>query len=476
MISSERRIKSPESRMQGDFHFDAALIAGGRSTRFGSDKAFLDWKGKPLFAQQLRKLAALGPDRLWLSTNAEQPFPEILEGVVRVFDEAPDLGPAGGLKAVLERSTADFVLVLGVDLPRMEGAFLESLLAERGGIVPRSSRYWEPLVAVYPREPMRALIEGTLAAGNRKLQGMLDEAKELGLIRELPVTEGTSRFFANLNTPDDLLVLEQGLGDESLQLQRFRTGSGFSRETDRVAAEEPLEIRVNGTSVAVTMRTPGHDDELATGFLFSESLLTSAEEILEIAHCPDVDPEGVGNTLDVRLAGEPDLSGLTRHVFTSSSCGVCGKATIASVFQQFPAVESSLVPSAGLLLDLPGKLRAAQETFERTGGLHASALFNEAGGLLLLREDVGRHNALDKVIGHALRNHIPLDRVILLVSGRISFELMQKALSARIPVVAGISAPSSLAVKLARESGQTLVGFLREKGFNVYAGDVSATE
>jgi FdhD protein len=462
--------------MPKEFHFDAALIAGGRSTRFGSDKAFLDWKGKPLFAEQLRKLAALGPDRLWLSTNAEQPFPEILEGVERVLDDSPDLGPIGGLKAVLEKSEVDFVLVLGVDLPMMEGGFLESLLAEKCGVVPRSSRFWEPLAAVYPREDMRKLIDRSIASGNRKLQVIMNEAKELGFIRELPVTGRTSRFFANLNTPDDLLVLEQGLCDEALQLQRFRTGSGFSEETDRVAAEEPLEIRVNGSSVAVTMRTPGHDDELATGFLYTESLITSADEILEIAHCPDVDPEGVGNTLDVRLAGEPDLSGLTRHVFTSSSCGVCGKATIESVFQQFPAIESTILPSSGLLLDLPGKLRAAQETFERTGGLHASALFSAAGELLLLREDVGRHNALDKVIGHALMNRIRLDEVILLVSGRISFELMQKALSARIPVVAGISAPSSLAVKLARESGQTLVGFLREKGFNVYAGNVLAAD
>jgi FdhD protein len=456
--------------MMPPLHFDAALLAGGRSTRFMADKAFLDWRGRPLYVAQLRKLAALQPDRLWLSTNADQAFPDILAGVKRIIDDEPDLGPLGGLRAVLRRSEAPFVLVLAVDLPLMETAFLESLLRSEKGIVGKSDRGWEPLAAVYPRETMLALIESSLAAGRRRLQDLLDEAHALGLVEALPLTDRTTRFFANLNSPADLAALGQGQCDEAVILRRFRVDGGYREETDRVASEEPLEMRVNGTSVAVTMRTPGHDDELATGFLFTESLIREAEEIAEIVHCPDVDPGGIGNTLDVRLLTEPDLASLTRHVFTSSSCGVCGKATIESVFQNFPPVEGARIPAAELLLGLSAKLREAQETFDRTGGLHASALFDEEGNLLLLREDVGRHNALDKVIGHALRNGIPLSRVILLVSGRISFELMQKALAARIPVVAGISAPSSLAVKLARESGQVLVGFLREKGFNLYSG------
>ena len=459
--------------MPSPFHFDAALIAGGRSTRLASDKAFLDWRGRPLYVAQLRKLAALQPDRLWLSTNADQAFPEVLEGVERLVDDEPDLGPVGGLKAILQRSEAVFVLVLAVDLPLMETAFLESLLATRQGIAAKSDRGWEPLAALYPREAMLALLTTSLASGQRKLQVILDDAHAQGLITPLSLTDRTACYFANLNTPEDLMTLEQGQCDEAILLRRFRTDKGFEETIDRVASEEPLEIRVNGTSVAVTMRTPGHDDELATGFLFTESVIAGAAEIAEIVHCPDVDPEGIGNTLDVHLLADPDLTSLTRHVFTSSSCGVCGKATIESVFQHFPPVASSVVPSADLLLSLPIKLREAQETFDRTGGLHASALFSTSGELLLLREDVGRHNALDKVIGHALRHDISLSEVILLVSGRISFELMQKSLAARIPVVAGISAPSSLAVKLARESGQTLVGFLREKGFNVYTGDIS---
>lgn len=455
--------------------FDAVLLAGGRSTRFGSDKAFLNWRGRPLYVTQLRKLAALQPDRLWLSCHAEQAFPEVLAGVERVVDDEPDLGPLGGLRAVLRRSDAPFVLVLAVDLPQMETTFLESLLRQGKGVAGRSERGWEPLAALYPREAMLALIESSLAAGRRRLQDLLDEAEALGHIEPCLLTDRTLSCFANLNSPDDLLTLEQGQCDEAIVLHRFRSGSGFREETDRVASEEPLEIRVNGTSVAVTMRTPGHDEELATGFLFTENLIAGAEEIVEIVRCSEVDPEGVGNTLDVRLTTTPDLAHLTRHVFTSSSCGVCGKATIASVFQHFPPVSGAPVPAAGWLLALPAKLREAQETFARTGGLHASALFDEEGNMLLLREDVGRHNALDKVIGHALRNGLSLHEVILLASGRISFELMQKALAARIPVVAGISAPSALAVKLARESGQVLVGFLREKGFNLYAGDAPAS-
>ena len=456
--------------MPAKIRFDAALLAGGRSSRLGRDKAFLDWRGQPLYVTQLRKLASLGPERLWLSTRPEQPFPEVLEGVGRVIDAVPDLGPLGGLQSILAASEADFLLVLAVDLPRMESDFLARLVANGAGAVPRTERGWEPLAALYPRAEFLGLVEEFLGAGKRRLQDLLDEAAARGWIRAVPVEGADSALFANLNTADDLAALEQGAHDEAVAIARYRTESGFVRTLDRVAAEEPLAIRVNGTSVAVTMRTPGHDDELAIGFLLTEGVIHAADEIAEIAHCPDVDPEGVGNTLDVRLRGETDLSRLTRHVFTSSSCGVCGKATIESVFGNFPPVPLHEAPDPALLLSLSAKLRAAQETFDRTGGLHASALFDRAGNLLLLREDVGRHNALDKVIGHALKHDLPMDEAILLVSGRISFELMQKALAARIPVVAGISAPSSLAVKLAKDSGQTLVGFLRERGFNVYAG------
>lgn len=253
---------------------------------------------------------------------------------------------------------------------------------------------------------------------------------------------------------------------------RIVADGGLGEEADVLAVEEPLEIRVEGQSVAVVMRTPGHDEELVAGFLRTEGVVNDANDVFEISPCPAAEGAGEGNVMEV-LVRNPDeelLKKLTRHVFSASSCGICGKATIESVFVSFPQIDSSLKVSADVLLSLPDKLRNAQANFEKTGGLHASALFDANGELLLLREDVGRHNALDKVIGAALLGRqLPLADRILLVSGRVSFELMQKALAGGIAIIAGISAPSSLAVEFAEESGQTLVGFLRPGGFNVYA-------
>ena len=257
-----------------------------------------------------------------------------------------------------------------------------------------------------------------------------------------------------------------------VNIQRLKLGQAKADAEDEVAVEEPMEIRVEGRSVAITMRTPGHDEDLAAGFLLSEGVIHKAADLFEISVCPS-NAEGVskGNVVDVLLTGvEFHWESLTRHVFASSSCGLCGKATVDAVFQQFPAVTADWAVPASVIASLPEKLRAAQATFQQTGGLHASALFDREGNLLVLREDVGRHNALDKILGHALREGwLPLSQCVLLVSGRVSFELMQKALSGGIPVIAAISAPSSLAVQFAQESGQTLVGFLRGERMNVYA-------
>ncbi len=449
--------------------FDAILLAGGKSTRFGSDKAFADWRGTPLWERQVEKLRLLGPEQIWISANESQEFEETASNCRVVRDEESELGPAGGLLSVLRRCEADRVLVLGVDLPLMSGEFLASLL-ESGIVAPKSRNFWEPLAAVYPARELRTVIEQALSNGERKLQRILDVMHTSGWIESRPVEDSERLLFTNLNSANDLTAIDPNRFDDEIRLERFRIEKGFADDTDFVAAEEPLEIRVNGQSVAVMMRTPGHDEELATGFLYTESVIESAGGIESITHLEDLDRESAGNTLEVALEGEADLSELTRHVFTSSSCGVCGKATIDSVFQQFPPVEPGEPFSTELILALPDRLRAAQKTFDRTGGLHASGLFSRDGELLVLREDVGRHNALDKVIGYGLRSKLDFSNVVLLVSGRISFELMQKSLSVGIPVLAGISAPSSLAVKLARESGQTLVGFLRGNGFNLYSG------
>ncbi len=249
---------------------------------------------------------------------------------------------------------------------------------------------------------------------------------------------------------------------------------------DALAIEEPLEIRVGGTSVAVVMRTPGHDRELAAGFLVTEGLLRRRDDVLDMVYCTtdaeNRDDAARENILDVLLApgAAVDLAKLTRHVFTSSSCGICSKATIEAVRAQFPAIARPLAPSRAVLAALPAKLRAAQAGFAVTGGLHAAGLFACDGTLEAVREDVGRHNALDKLIGRAfLAEQLPLADHIVLMSGRVSFELMQKALAAGVPCVAAISAPTTAAVEFARASGQTLVGFLRGDTMNVYAGTLA---
>ena len=238
---------------------------------------------------------------------------------------------------------------------------------------------------------------------------------------------------------------------------------------DHVAVEEPLEIRLGGQSVAVTMRTPGRDIELAVGFLIGEGVV-GPEGVASAAECRA--ESGDGGVVDVVLRpGVEPSSGWQRNFYATSSCGVCGKASIDAVrVAAGPVGEGPRVDPA-VLHDLPDRLRDAQRVFDRTGGLHAAGLFDPDGTLVVLREDVGRHNAVDKVVGRAaLDGHLPLRESVLLVSGRASFEIVQKAVVAGIAFVAAVSAPSSLAVRLARECNATLVGFLRPGGFNVYAG------
>lgn len=259
----------------------------------------------------------------------------------------------------------------------------------------------------------------------------------------------------------------------SVNLTRLTGAAEAEQCDDALAVEEPLEIRVGGQSVAVVMRTPGHDRELAAGFLVTEGIVRRREDVLDLVYCRGGGGAPEENIIDVLLAAgaKVDLARLTRHVFTSSSCGICSKATIEAVRAQFPPITVPLAPSRAVLEALPEMLRGVQAAFEATGGLHASALFDAKGGLIVVREDVGRHNALDQVVGHAFfAECLPLAEHILLVSGRVSFEIMQKALAAGIPCVAAISAPTSAAVEFARASGQALVGFLRGARMNVYAG------
>ncbi len=259
------------------------------------------------------------------------------------------------------------------------------------------------------------------------------------------------------------------------KIRTVRNGRIGTGRADRVAVEEPLEIRVEGRGIAVVMRTPGDDADLVSGFLLTESVARSADDIFEITSCRAADGRSKeGNVVDVLLRNPDrvDFQALTRHVFSASSCGLCGKTSIESVHQSFPPLRAGFRIAPRILHELPAALSAAQAAFRETGGLHAAALFDAEGKLLVAREDVGRHNAVDKVLGHALRHGwLPLDRHILFVSGRTSFEIVQKALGARIPIIAGISAPSSLAVQFARANRQALAGFVRGDRFNIYAGN-----
>ncbi|MFF3377653.1 formate dehydrogenase accessory sulfurtransferase FdhD [Streptomyces sp. NPDC002680] len=268
---------------------------------------------------------------------------------------------------------------------------------------------------------------------------------------------------------------------ERRKVIRIRDGA-VSARPDTLVAEEPMEIRLNGKPIAITMRTPGDDFALAAGFLVSEGVLAEGRELQNIVYCAGATEDGSNtyNVVDVRTAPDvvlPDIT-LERNVYTTSSCGLCGKASLDAVrtTARWPIDDGAGAPpvrlAPELLASLPDRLRASQRVFDRTGGLHAAALFTEQGELLDIREDVGRHNAVDKLVGRALQNGaLPLSRTILLVSGRASFELAQKAVMAGIPVLAAVSAPSSLAVDLAAESGLTLVGFLRGSNMNVYAGE-----
>jgi FdhD protein len=270
----------------------------------------------------------------------------------------------------------------------------------------------------------------------------------------------------------------------SIPINSVEMGKGNKIKTDYVATEEPLEVRVVAWeegdrlvshSVSVTMRTPGNDFELAAGFLFNEGVVRNSQTVDSITYCTDPEEPQNYNIVNVNLkAGIPfDAERLSRHVYTTSSCGICGKASLELVrfaCPNRPAGNFKLSPE--VLISLPEKLRKAQTLFSRTGGLHAAGLFDPEGNLVLLREDVGRHNALDKLVGALLlQRKLPASNMIALVSGRASFELAQKAIMAGIPALISVGAPSSLAVDLAKEYETTLIGFLRDSRFNVYSGE-----
>jgi FdhD protein len=253
---------------------------------------------------------------------------------------------------------------------------------------------------------------------------------------------------------------------------RRKPNGDYECVTDDVTIEEPLEIRIGQDPLAITMRTPGNDEELAAGFLLAEGIVRAHADLREIVRCTL--PASLGNVLNVTLSATAKFTPAAAHRFgtISTSCGLCGKTSIEFIRQQFAPIDFSprIQIEAAKLLELPERLRVAQGNFARTGGIHAAAIFDLDGNLVVLREDIGRHNAVDKAIGRAfLDDLLPLKNHIMIVSGRSSLEIVQKALAAGIPIVAAVSAPSTLAVNFARESNQTLIGFLRPPTFNIYA-------
>jgi FdhD protein len=285
-----------------------------------------------------------------------------------------------------------------------------------------------------------------------------------------------TRYAASVTGPVDLPAeararaetLEEGL----TRRERRELPRGTTSSMDALAVEAPLEIRIGGVPIAILMRTPGADVDLAWGFLRSEGIVSSRDQVLRVRHCDQVDtPEAEDNVIEIRLAesAEVDLAGLRRNTYTTSSCGICGKASREAALAVAPPFDGP-TPLAENYGGLSEGLRARQALFEATGAVHAAGLFSAEGELLCVREDVGRHNAVDKVIGACFREGVDPAASTLMVSGRVSFEVVQKCLAARIPAIAAVSAPTSLAVDLAREANMTLVGFVRGERALVYAG------
>jgi FdhD protein len=253
------------------------------------------------------------------------------------------------------------------------------------------------------------------------------------------------------------------------EVLRLKDGQG-ELVRDRVAEEAPLELRLGTKPLTVVMRTPGDDEELARGFLYTEGIVSGAADIVAITRPERLSGDEVGNVLSIELAPAAKPPAVERLFYSSSSCGVCGKASIAQLAVHAPKISSSLMAPHAVLSALPERLRAAQRAFAETGGLHAAGLFHPDGRVVCVREDVGRHNAVDKLVGWALgENRLPLGELLLMVSGRVGYEIVQKAIAAGVPLVAAVGAPSSLAVDLAEQFDLTVVGFLRQGSLNVYS-------
>jgi FdhD protein len=428
-----------------------AILAGGQSARMGRTKAGIEVDGETLAARAAAALAPLVDEVVVLGHGDGCPAE-----LRRLPDRVDGEGPLAGMAALADEGAAR-VLVVSCDMPRISTAALRPLLAERG------SAAWagRTLPAVFTGDDLVTL-RARFDAGQRRLRLVVDELCAARPRAPLTITP----HLDDADAPDDLDVRAR-----RSRVVRWRRG-GRDAHDDVLAAEEPLELRVGGVPIAVVMRTPGHDEELGTGFLLTEAIVDEPGDVSRVAHCTEVeDEDALDNVLQITLAPGKgvDVARLRRNLFASSSCGVCGKATIEQALRSRGPVDDDARVSLDTLLALPERMREAQDVFHATGGLHAAALFDREGELLCLREDVGRHNAVDKVIGWAAREARSLTGTVLQVSGRASFEIVQKAANARVPIVTAVSAPTSLAVDAAEALGVTLLGFARPGRLNAYA-------
>ncbi len=465
------------------------LLTGGASRRMGTDKATMVIDGETCARRVGRLLARVVSVALEVGPGHS--------GLPAVVEPRPGNGPLVALAAAADELARTGhhgpALVLACDLPLLSEALLRLLATWPGDgtVIPVVAGRAQSLCA---RLSSTALADAPVVAetGRCSLAALLERHPVTWLGQDAWGQVATEATFADVDTPDDLVRL--GLAIPERPISRLGVGSPRSGVTgvrvtalrgdrhlelpDQVVTEEPMEIRVAGPGqpglpVTTTMRTPGHDFELAVGFLVSEGIVGAGREVLGVDYCNDLeDPAQRFNVVTVRLTEAVDNSAVRRNFSITASCGICGTATLEQLMVRCPplATEADAGVPASVLLGLPDSLREAQRLFSRTGGLHAAGLFARDGSLLSVREDVGRHNALDKLVGQAiLAGELPLSERVLALSGRVSFELVQKAAVAGIPVLVAVSAPSSLAVATAERLAVTLVGFARGDRANIYS-------
>ncbi len=456
----------------------AYILAGGQSSRFGSDKARAIIDGVPLLLQVQSALLPFA-HRTTVVVDKRGRYKDFQ--LHELMDGAEQRGPLGGLLTALIDGRGGWRLIAPCDMLNIQEIWLQALLEARqpGDIaVAFRGEHWQPLPALYHSDALD-IVGQALRSDDRSLQTLLTKLNARAL--PLPPDWHLAR---DINKPQDLprarAAAVYALASRRLAVQRVQ-GSRTTQAQDALAVEEPLEIRVvfqhdglqREQSLSITMRTPGHDFELAAGFLLSEGIIGRTQDLEKLEHCGKGPARG--NIVKVQLAAhlQVDMAKMQRHFYTTSSCGVCGKSSLEALgVTGVGRIATAFAPvGPEIVHSLPPKMRNAQAVFDQTGGLHAAGLFSSHGDLLELREDVGRHNAVDKLIGAYLLKKQPMPAdAILLLSGRASFEILQKAAVARIAFVAAVGAPSTLAVQTAEEFGLTLIGFLRDNRFNVYTG------